>query len=298
MSFYVGIDGGGTSVRVVVVDGALNVLAQSTGTSANPNSVGRESAQQAIQSTIHAALAQADLHADQIAGVGAGVAGTRLFKDWLRDVIHQALPHAAQYLSTDYEIALVGAHGTHEGAILIAGTGSIAYGISAQGESKRVGGWGYLLGDEGSGYWIGDQLLRAVVRAADGRDSATPLTASLFESINLTSVDELIDWRYNHATPSDVASLASLVLTHAQDVLSNKIIQQAAHELALTVLTVTNTLNLPKTQIALAGGLLSAINPLTEALLMRLSLESLPKIAYTPVIGAAILGINALKEKD
>lgn len=298
MSFYVGIDGGGTSVRVVVVDSALQLYAQATGTSANPNSAGREAAQQAIQSTIQAALAEADLQADQIVGVGAGVAGTRLFKDWLRDVIRQVLPNAAQSLSTDYEIALVGAHGKQEGAILIAGTGSIAYGINAQGDSKRAGGWGYLLGDEGSGYWLGDQLLRAVVRGADGRDRSTSLTAPLFERLNLTTVDDLIDWRYNHATPSDVASLASFVLDHAHDALANKIIQGAAYELALLVLTVTHALKLTKTQIALAGGLLSAMNPLTSALLSHLTLETLPQVQYAPVMGAAILGINARNEKE
>jgi N-acetylglucosamine kinase-like BadF-type ATPase len=293
MTYFMGIDGGGTSVRTVIVGRDLQVFAQGSGGNANPNSVGREAAAQSIRSAMHAALTDVKLDADQIIGVGVGVAGTRTCSAWLSNIIRDTLPLAKQYISTDYEIALVGAHGKKEGAILIAGTGSIAYGINAAGESRRVGGWGWLLGDEGSGYWIGKMALRALVRSADGRASFTILTDEILSALSMDEVEQLIDWAYNRASIADIARLAPLVLSHSIDPAAHDILEKATQELAHAASTVIHTLKMTEAQIKFAGGLLTGSNPLSDKLTAKLGLAEMPISLYPPSIGAAILGISA-----
>lgn len=125
-----------------------------------------------------------DLHRspDEIQAVGIGVAGAEAIyaEAWLREVVTGVLPHAK--ISTpagDHEIALVGAHGQRRGLLVLAGTGSLACGIGSAGVFKLVGALGYLLGDEGSGFWVGMEGLRAAMRGEDGRGRKTLLTDAL-----------------------------------------------------------------------------------------------------------------------
>jgi len=157
MLYYMGIDGGGTHLRIVIVDEQLRALAQYESGTANPNHIGRVAAAEHIRDSIHKTLDRSSLSPESIAAVGIGIAGASAAyaRDWLLETVALALPSSEIVPSSDVEIALVGAHGRPEGVLLLSGTGSVAYGINASGESFQSGGWGYLLGDEGSGYWIG-----------------------------------------------------------------------------------------------------------------------------------------------
>ena len=157
MTYYMGIDGGGSTVRVVIVTPDLTICGQSEGPTVNPGVVGSENAANTIRQAMRTALKSANLTADQIAAVGIGVAGAAAYHsaDWLRAVVGAVTPQARIVPSADFEIALVGALGQREGVLVLAGTGSLAYGVNAAGETALVGGWGYLLDDAGSGYWIG-----------------------------------------------------------------------------------------------------------------------------------------------
>ena len=115
------------------------------------------------------------------------------------DARRRARHHAAHRLqgarrssSTTRSIALVAGVGDEPGVVIVAGTGSIAYGRNARGEAARAGGWGYVLGDEGSGYWIGRLALRAVVRQADGRGAATALTPRMLAHFGVSRPQDLI----------------------------------------------------------------------------------------------------------
>ena len=101
-------------------------------------------------------------------------------------------------VTNDALIALVAGAGVGPGVVVIAGTGSIAYGRNAHDEAARAGGWGYILADEGSGFWIGRQALRAVVRAADGRGPATALTPLVLEFFGVTRAEQLVREVYRH----------------------------------------------------------------------------------------------------
>ncbi len=302
MTVYVmGIDGGGSTIRVVITTPDLTVCGQSEGPTANPGLVGIETAARTIQDTMRAALASAALTPDQIAAVGIGVAGAAAYHSaaWLRDVTAAVTPQAHIVPSTDFEIALVGAVGRLEGVLVLAGTGSLAYGVNAAGRTALVGGWGYLLDDAGSGYWIGIRALGAVVRAADGRGPHTALTPVLLGALDLPEPLDLITWLYRFETARTraVAQLAPLVLEQAEDgdLVAQVIITGAVAELALAAHTVMHRLDMPEPDFAFAGGLLSQSNVLSESLSAALGLEALPVPRHPPVIGAALLALESRK---
>lgn len=302
MTFYMGIDGGGSNLRVAIVKADLSLVAQVQSTTANPNIIGFTQAQLNIQDTMRTALAQVQLTSDDIVGAGIGVAGapSNVAHEWLRNTIAQICPTAHIAISSDHEIALVGAHGEQAGILALAGTGSLAYGISPQGNTCLVGAWGYFNGDEGSGYWIGNQALSAIFRAADGRAQPTTLTRAVFNYIQhnhdtkIQTIWDLLDWRYQVATPRTVAQLARIVLEQAeQDTVAKSIINSAVSELALAVQTVRQRLQLEQPKIAFTGGLLAHSNILSQQLCERLGLTELPQRRYEAVIGAAILAREA-----
>jgi len=114
----------------------------------------------------------------------------------------------------DVEGAHRDAFGEGPGVLLVVGTGSMAWGQDPEGTEIRVGGWGTLLGDEGSGYWFGLQALKAVARAADGRGPATTLTDTILEALHLRSPHALISWAAS-AAKGEIAALTPLLLQAA-----------------------------------------------------------------------------------
>lgn len=291
--YVIGIDGGGSSVRAVVTDRNFRVIGSATAGSANPNSAGRDAAATAIQSVIRAALDDAKLPARSIAAVGAGIAGTLTAREWVEQTIALVLPHARMVAVSDFEIALVGANGERRGVLILSGTGSVAFGINAAGETAQVGGWGYLLGDEGSGYWIGLQALQAVVQAADGRGDATALTDAILRALDLASPRDLIQWIYAPSRIREAAALAPLVLAATDDAVAREIVARGVEELASLAQTVIRRLQIESPSYAFAGRLLSEANPLSVGVCAALGLDSLPVPKHPPVIGAAILALSA-----
>ena len=298
--YVMGIDGGGSTVRVAIVTPELRVCAEHEGPTANPAVVGAETAAATIRTTMRDALHTAHLPPEAVAGVGIGVAGAAAHHsaDWLCEVIRPVTPRAQIVPSADFEIALVGAFGERHGALVLAGTGSLAYGVNTAGETALIGGWGYLLDDAGSGYWLGIRALKAVARAADGRGPATALSAVLLGTLNLGKALDLVPWLYHtgQSRTRDVAQLAPLVLEQAAagDTVAQAIASKGAHELAHAVQTVVRRLYLDASRIAFAGGLLSAANPLSDELCRLLNLGAIPQPQYAPVIGAALLALNQL----
>ena len=304
MTYVMGIDGGGSTIRVVIVTPDLTILGQSEGSTVNPSVVGHDTATIRIQKAMREALATANLLPDQIAAVGVGIAGASVSHSggWLSEVIAPVFaqsPSTRIVLSADYEIALVGAMGERRGVLILAGTGSLAYGINAAGESALVGGWGYLLGDEGSGYWIGLEGLRAIIRADDNpSELPTTLTDVLLQALNVSNVRALIPWLYRSDTPRnrEIAALTPLVLEQAQvgDSAAHKITNRAAHAHARAAQAVIDRLNMKSPAFAFTGGLLTISNPLSVTLCKELGLAAIPEPRHPPVIGAALLALLEL----
>lgn len=290
-SAYMGIDGGGSTLRIAVVDSAMRVLAETQRGTANPSSIGRDAAKALIQDAMREVMKVSP----PIAAVGIGIAGAAAAHsaDWLREVVGDVLPAALIVPSSDMEIALVGANGERRGVLLLAGTGSVAYGINDTGEALQVGGWGYLLGDEGGGYCIGMEALRTVIREADGTHPYhSSLSNRVLEALQMSEPSAIIGWLYGgDSRVGEIAQLTALVLNEAEhgDLRALEIINMSADDLARLAHTLMHRLSLNQPQIAFAGGLLSSENILSRRLYRRLNLSTFPTALYPPVIGGALL---------
>lgn len=290
---YIGIDGGGSTVRVLVaefVEGEPHVVGMATGEAVNPSVVGHTVAAQRIEAAVREAMAQANV--TTVRAVAAGIAGAsrKHSEGWLRETLSAMLPGAAVVPSSDFEIALVAAHGRREGVLILAGTGSVAYGVNQKGEDAQVGGWGYLLGDEGSGYWIGLEALHHIARAADGQEDAGPLQKCVLAHLGLDKPVDMIAWVYGEPRNSEIAALAPVVMALVnQDMMASSIIQRAAGALANHAQTVIRRLKMRNPPVAFTGGLLSQPNPLSRALCLHLGMDAVPVPRSEPVVGAALL---------
>ncbi|MBI5929793.1 MAG: hypothetical protein HY862_10820 [Chloroflexi bacterium] len=300
--YAIGIDGGGTNLRVIVVRPDLTVVGRADAGTANPNVIGHDTSAALLQQTIRKAVTHAGLEFDQIDAVGIGVAGAprEFASEWLRQAVLGILPESLIVPSSDHEIALVGALGKREGVLILAGTGSVGYGINAAGESALVGGWGYLLGDEGSGYSLGMEALRALMKEWDGRLPETSLTEPILTAIGAQDIWGIVTWLYGDVvrTP-EIAKLSPIVLEHAikGDQVAQKIVERGVEGLAEHVETIKRRLGMDKSEIAFAGGLLTSDNLLSRTLCQRLGLSDIPQPRYTPVIGAALLALQRLKQR-
>ena len=243
------------------------------------------------------ALDLAGLQAENITAAAIGIAGASSLhsEEWLVETVKPVLPASCLVPSSDLEIALVGALGQRRGILLLAGTGSAVYGSAPSGERLQIGGWGYLLGDEGSCYWIGIQLLKHIIAEFDSGSACAKSNfwQSCLEALGLSQARELVAWVYrsNEAPVARVAGLAPIVLESADngEAQALHILHCAADHLARLVETMQRRLQYERAPIAFAGGLLDNANPLSDIVARRLGLPARPDGKYPPVIGAALL---------
>lgn len=256
--FAVGVDGGGSKTLAVVVDEWGNERARAVAGSSNHTGVGIEQAVRSIYSAVEDAARQAGCVLP-LSSAWFGLAGIDR-----RDDYDRLLPYLERVarnirLTNDAELVLSGLPGM-VGIALIAGTGSIALGRDARGTMARSGGWGHIIGDEGSGYDLGRRCLQAVARATDGRGQATMLGDMLLKHWQLGDASGMIGKVYGVSDKTVIASLSSLVFAAAGngDEVACGIVDDAARELALAALAVRDMLDFAGGPVALAlgGGLL------------------------------------------
>lgn len=263
---YLGLDGGGTSTTVVATDAAGRELARVRGASGIVDPADPAACAGALADLIRRALDAAGA-APPAAALCCALAGAG--REPERRVVRDALARlelAAEIrVVGDIEAAFHDAFGAGPGLLLIAGTGSIAWGRAEDGRSARAGGWGHLLGDEGSGYALGLAALRAVVRAHDGRAPATDLREPVMRHTHARAPEELIAWAAS-AAKADVAALAPRVADAARqgDAVAAAIVQQAGRDLADHIRALHARLGPWATPpaVAMAGGLLAGTGPL------------------------------------
>lgn len=289
--YDMGIDGGGSTLRVVIVDHDLKTCAYEERGTANPNVIGRDAATALIREAVASCLAACPV---AIRAVGIGVAGAAAFyaADWLTATLREVLPDSAIVPSSDNEIALTGAMGKRDGMLLLAGTGSVGYGVNPAGESLQVGGWGYRLGDEGSGYWMGIQAIKRVIRAYDHGEPFPVLWEAIQRHYAIQQPKELVEAVYLNPTPvPKAAGLAQAIFEAAQagDPPSQHIVQQAAVHLAELAWAMEHRLGIPAQEVVFAGGLLTNNTPLRSQVCAHLNINAPLPTHYTPVVGAALL---------
>ncbi|HET7700436.1 MAG TPA: BadF/BadG/BcrA/BcrD ATPase family protein, partial [Candidatus Limnocylindria bacterium] len=203
-----------------------------------------------------------------------------------RELLARVAPAGARLLVThDALAALYAGNPAGCGIVLIAGTGSIAYGRNEEGDEDRAGGWGHLIGDEGSAVWCGLEALRAVAHAVDGRGAATLLTDLLFRELGVGEFADVLPQIYGrpHPAPAIGAATRALAVAAAEgDALANGILQRGAVALARAASVVAVTLGLPGGPVYLAGGAFESL-PLLQRLVRLELLGVLPQATVEPV---------------
>jgi N-acetylmuramic acid 6-phosphate etherase len=273
-----GIDGGGTSTVALLAKappGGWTVLGRGVAGSSNLHAAGTAPALTALDAAVESAFAAAGLKRGPVASACLGLAGAGRPKEQavIRAWAEQARLAANIEVTSDAAILLAAGTPQGWGLVLVAGTGSIALGRTNDGRSGRAGGWGYLLGDEGSGYALVLAGLQAAARAADGRGSATILTERFLERFGLSQPQELIQAVYGGGLDrAALAALAPLVVAAAEDdTIAAEIVEQGARELALAAAAVARQLQwTAPIPLALAGGLLLGSAPYRQKVLHAL----------------------------
>ena len=194
MGFSLGFDGGGTKTDCVLLDAKGAVVGEGHGGPANPLRSGFEGAFSSLHDAAAEAIAAAKIRPGDISCVCAGLAGAgrRSVVRRVMVFLAQEFPMALTQVATDYEVALEAAAGRGPGVVLIGGTGSVAYGRNASGETARAGGYGPWIGDEGSAFEIGRRAVSAVARSRDADAPVTLMTDMISDALDCPDWDDLL----------------------------------------------------------------------------------------------------------
>ena len=314
MSCVLGLDGGGTKTVCVLMDDTSQVLGRGEAGPSNYQSIGKKAAFFSIQSAI--AQATASIREVNVEAICLGLAGVdrpadiqvgHSFVEQLRlsDFVHitWALQPSKVVICNDALIALVGGLGHAIGIVAIAGTGSIIFGRNSQGCTKRVGGWGNILGDEGSAYSIAVQGMQAALRAYDGRGLPTSLQERLIGHLDLKSIEDLIEVVYRQGWGvKEIAALAPIVDEAATsgDKVALRIIEDAVKELVQATQVVIDAIFSPDEvfEVVTTGSVWhgkSKIRDRFEALIVtRSPFAKVISPRNEPAYGAGLLALDAL----
>jgi N-acetylglucosamine kinase-like BadF-type ATPase len=294
-----GIDAGGTKTVCLLADEQGRVIAEGRGGGANLQASGELQVEKVLYRVMESVLAERDIVP---AAICLGIAGVDRPQDSdaVRGIMRRIGFNSRTLVVNDALVALVAGAGDQPGVVVVAGTGSIAYGRDGAGRAARAGGWGYLLGDEGGGFWIGRAALAAVVRQFDGRGPATMLTDLVLAQMKLATPSELIYEIYErdiyrHA----VSGLAPLVQRAMDDgdAVAAQILTRAADELGGAAASVISRLGMRGDVFptVLSGGIFRGIPSLEIGLASRISelapRSEIRRLSVEPAVGAVRLAL-------
>jgi N-acetylglucosamine kinase-like BadF-type ATPase len=296
-----GIDAGGTKTVCMLADERGDIIAEARAGGANLQAAGELEVEKVLHQVMDAVLADCD---ERPQAICLGMAGVDRPDDGeaVRGIMRRIGYKSRTVVVNDALVALVAGAGDHPGVVIVAGTGSIAYGRDAAGHAARAGGWGYLLGDEGGGFWIGRAALSSAVRQYDGRGPATLLTGMVLEHMRLDNPTQLIhEIYYRDLHRHAIAALAALVqrAADAGDAVATEILSRAGTELASAAASVIARLGMRGDVFPtiLAGGIFRGLPSLATDVTARLS-EVAPRsvvrmLDVEPAVGAVQLALAA-----
>lgn len=304
--FVLGVDGGGSKTRAVILSGdGAKILGEGVAGASNPLRVGFQISFEAIKTAVDEACHAAGIERTEIAAAVFGLAGVR--RPDVRARVRADLKRLGIkpfHVITDADAALYGASDGAAGIVVIAGTGSICCGMNKEGRRASTGGWGPMVGDEGSGAWIAQRALRAVSQASDKRRAATSLVAAALEHFGVKSVDDLIiEINLPTNTTARIAGFARVVIEAARagDRVAREILSDAARELASLVTTTIRQLEMQHEsfRVAYVGGVFEAgeliLAPLRQAIKTIAPHATLAPPALAPAVAAARMARAQLK---
>lgn len=307
----VGVDGGGTGSRAVLVDGRGRERGRVEGGPAVADGDPAGPTVRRISDLCARLLSEAGVQGP-LEALWAGLAGAGRHEagEGVARGLRAAGLAARVGVGTDVQAAFHDAFGDEAGILLIAGTGSVAWGRSRPGREARAGGWGPQLSDDGSGYALGLAGLTAVVRAIDGRGPATSLRAALVEAVGVSAEGEerevphrLVGW-LAEADRARVAALAPVVVAQADDgdAVASRLVRSAVEELLCHVTALEQGLGpwADPPRVSLGGGLVAPGRPLSEIVARALHAADFGVLAGSPdaARGAAALAARLAQEPD
>jgi N-acetylglucosamine kinase-like BadF-type ATPase len=223
---YLGIDGGGSKTAFLLVDEYYNEISHLHTGPSNHLSIGNDAAREAIARGISQLSERPDIICAGFAGAGRPES-----VNFYKEVLHSIVPEAQVIIESDAFISSIGAIGIDPGILLIAGTGSIVIGRDKDRAMFRVGGWGPYFGDEGSGFWIGREAIRAALRSID-RQSSTEFVQRIATALGMKSITEAVGaWATAKIGVPDVAGLFPQVVAMYPDEPAKRILTEAAAHL-------------------------------------------------------------------
>jgi N-acetylglucosamine kinase-like BadF-type ATPase len=295
--YVIGIDAGGTKTVGLLADEQGNISTKARGGGANLVVHGELAVEKVLYQIIE------DLEAPgPVAAICLGMAGVDRGEDKeiAAGILRRLGMRRAVSIVPDPLIALVAGAPEGIGIVVVAGTGSIAYGVDPQGKTARSGGWGYLLGDEGSAFWLGHAAIRQGIRALDGRGPATTLFERIAEKLDLAVPNGLVKWFYDQELSRHrVAELASVVEEAANDGddAASSLLDQAAQHLARAARSVERQLEFEDSfPLVQAGGAFKACPSLHLRLEATLALPQAEPVRLEgePAQGAVTLALQLL----
>ncbi len=297
MKFFLGVDGGGTSTQICIVDEKANLISSGVGGPSNIYFTDPEQIFASIETALRQSITKGKTTYPnlRVTAACAAISGAGREEDRRKasKIIEPLMNGIPFFIVEDVKAALHGALGGRSGIAIISGTGSSCLGVN-EGKYRRSGGWGSLLGDEGSGFNIARKGLTAALRAYDGRDKMTSLTCSFTTHFGLNTPEEILP-SVHQLTRDQIAALAKVVFEESAkgDLLAQAILREESKELVKMIKAVHRNLGFTgNTPVALIGGCFS------EASFRRLFLAclqtSLPEAEAVqplnpPEVGAALL---------
>jgi len=309
--YIITLDGGKTRTSCAVLDSKGNVLSHAIGKAVGTSLLSSPVVESNIRNVVFEALRRSRLNAGDIGIASFTVCDldTKELKRSIEESIHKMGFGGEVILEPDYVGAYyVATHGS-PGVGIIAGTGSIAYGEDGHGKKARAGGWGWFIGDEGSGIWIGARALNAMARAYDGTGKETSLLVMICKELKIKNCMDLMNIAYKEGTAD--ASLASRVAPLVNraaaegDTEAVRILQQAGRELALMTLTVSSKLGLDEGKhiVGCVGSVFKSNIVLdTFRNLVRKQTKTVefrgPFTDYLPLMGPAVMAFKVLEKRS
>ena len=259
------VDAGGTWCRAALCSREGQILGFAQGGSCNYHSIGVEKATNTLAAVLNSLTKKQTVQVSCAVFALAGL-DTKRDQTVLTSIVHNALSAAniaadRIYLDNDAMLTLKGSVGLDNGVIIAAGTGSIACGIAKDNQQVRVGGWGNLVGDEGSGYSIGKAAITYILKAYDGRERPSGISTAVLSKMSFADEDDLVNWVYSpEYSVQQIAAIAPVIVKLAEegDQQAIKIIEHVSQELEEMVLTVVRKLGLfdAPFKLIMSGGIL------------------------------------------
>lgn len=300
-----GIDAGGSKTVAWLAEDTGRIIGEGRGGGANLHSAGELATEKTLYDVIQLALGARTELPDVVC---VGMAGMDRPDDeaLLRTILRRLGFRGQVFAVNDALIALVAGADDDPGVVVIAGTGSIAYGVGPAGTAARAGGWGEVYGDEGSAFWVGRHALAAVVRAADGRGPRTALSALVLSHAGVDRIEGLVGQVYARKDRRQaIAAMAGLV-TRADaegDVVAAEILNAAAAELSMAARSVIEQLGMrgERFRVVLSGGLFKMAPVMSTRVAVRMA-DIAPRastgvLTDEPALGAVRLALRACQQR-